>query len=48
MDAEKPFDCKTDGCGMKFTNEDHLNVHQQKHEMNLNIEEKCGNFIGKL
>lgn len=39
MDAEaqKPFACKAEGCGMSFTNEDHLTVHEKKHDMSLNL-----------
>lgn len=32
---EKPFGCSSPGCGMRFTNEDHLTVHLKKHEMCL-------------
>ncbi|ESO92018.1 hypothetical protein LOTGIDRAFT_69497, partial [Lottia gigantea] len=32
---DKPFGCSEPQCGMRFTNEDHLNVHMKKHEMNL-------------
>ncbi|XP_005101282.1 cyclic AMP-dependent transcription factor ATF-7 [Aplysia californica] len=35
MNDDKPFVCPVDGCGMRFTNEDHLNVHSKKHEMSL-------------
>ncbi|XP_074652088.1 cyclic AMP-dependent transcription factor ATF-2-like [Tubulanus polymorphus] len=36
-DDDKPFACPTPGCGMRFTNEDHLTVHKQKHEMKLTL-----------
>jgi len=35
MNGDKPFLCPVAGCGMRFTNEDHLNVHSKKHEMSL-------------
>lgn len=53
MDIEqKPFACKMVGCGMSFTNDDHLNVHRKKHDMILNLSHTTGNknsnnFIGK-
>ncbi|XP_055957228.1 cyclic AMP-dependent transcription factor ATF-2 isoform X1 [Patella vulgata] len=34
-DDDKPFGCSAPECGMRFTNEDHLNVHMKKHEMSL-------------
>lgn len=34
---QKPFVCVEVGCGMTFTNEDHLNWHQKKHDMILNL-----------
>ncbi|XP_076437400.1 cyclic AMP-dependent transcription factor ATF-7-like [Babylonia areolata] len=37
VDADKPFICSAPGCGMRFTNEDHLNVHLKKHEMSLAV-----------
>lgn len=48
-ETEKPFACTFRDCNMKFTNDDHLNSHQQKHIMNLNIEaaEKSGIETGK-
>lgn len=51
MDTEtpKPFACTADGCGMGFTNEDHLSVHEKKHEMilQLGLGQKLTNiFIG--
>ncbi|XP_071444656.1 cyclic AMP-dependent transcription factor ATF-7 isoform X2 [Hetaerina americana] len=33
----KPFACSAHGCGMTFTNEDHLTVHKKKHDMSLNL-----------
>ncbi|XP_059472492.1 cyclic AMP-dependent transcription factor ATF-2 isoform X2 [Neocloeon triangulifer] len=36
-DPEKPFVCTEQGCGMSFTNEDHLTVHKKKHDMCLSI-----------
>ncbi|KAG8232598.1 hypothetical protein J437_LFUL013137, partial [Ladona fulva] len=33
----KPFACSIEGCGMTFTNEDHLTVHKKKHDMSLNF-----------
>ncbi|KAH9494828.1 hypothetical protein Btru_017932 [Bulinus truncatus] len=35
MNDDKPFVCQVTDCGMRFTNEDHLNVHSKKHEMSL-------------
>lgn len=35
--TQKPFACKAKDCQMSFTNEDHLNVHEKKHEMVLNL-----------
>ncbi|XP_059177497.1 cyclic AMP-dependent transcription factor ATF-2-like isoform X2 [Physella acuta] len=35
MNDDKPFVCSVSDCGMRFTNEDHLNVHSKKHEMSL-------------
>lgn len=35
-ETEKPFACTSEGCEMKFTNEDHLNVHRKRH-MVLNL-----------
>ncbi|XP_077862989.1 cyclic AMP-dependent transcription factor ATF-2-like [Saccoglossus kowalevskii] len=32
---DKPFACTATGCTQRFTNEDHLTVHKQKHEMTL-------------
>lgn len=48
-ETEKPFGCKIDNCTMTFTNEDHLSVHQKKHEMSLNIgaSNKSGFFTGE-
>ncbi|XP_077996971.1 cyclic AMP-dependent transcription factor ATF-2-like isoform X2 [Glandiceps talaboti] len=34
-DDDKPFACSAPGCSQRFTNEDHLTVHKQKHEMTL-------------
>lgn len=42
----KPFACTSEGCTMTFTNEDHLNVHQRKHEMVLNFGIKNTNIVG--
>ncbi|XP_067140762.1 cyclic AMP-dependent transcription factor ATF-2-like [Centruroides vittatus] len=36
-DDNKPFACNIDGCGMHFTNEDHLTVHKRRHQMRLNL-----------
>lgn len=35
MSDDKPFVCSQSGCGMRFANEDHLSVHEAKHEMSL-------------
>uniref|UniRef100_A0AAY4C5T8 C2H2-type domain-containing protein n=1 Tax=Denticeps clupeoides TaxID=299321 RepID=A0AAY4C5T8_9TELE len=35
MGDDRPFVCTASGCGQRFTNEDHLAVHQHKHEMSL-------------
>ncbi|XP_041372329.1 cyclic AMP-dependent transcription factor ATF-2-like [Gigantopelta aegis] len=32
---DKPFACSATDCGMRFSTEDHLNVHLRKHEMSL-------------
>jgi len=32
-EVDKPFSCPQPGCGMSFTNEDHLTVHRRRHEM---------------
>ncbi|KAH3701091.1 cyclic AMP-dependent transcription factor ATF-2-like [Dreissena polymorpha] len=34
-DDELPFVCNERGCGMRFTNEDHLSVHMKKHDLCL-------------
>ncbi|KAJ8963965.1 hypothetical protein NQ314_005224 [Rhamnusium bicolor] len=36
-ETQKPFACSEKGCEMTFTNEDHLNWHQKKHDMMLNL-----------
>ncbi|XP_061726392.1 uncharacterized protein LOC133531955 [Cydia pomonella] len=36
-EPEKPFACVMQGCGMTFTNEDHLHVHTKKHDMVLQL-----------
>lgn len=47
-ETEKPFACTSNGCDMKFTNEDHLNVHRKKHDMVLNLGLACKNGdVGK-
>lgn len=47
-ETKKPFDCKSDGCGMSFTNEDHLTVHTKKHAMvlQLSLGQKVSSFVG--
>ncbi|XP_055858862.1 cyclic AMP-dependent transcription factor ATF-2 [Episyrphus balteatus] len=47
LSTPKPFACKANGCGLSFTNEDHLQVHEKKHEMilNLGLEQKSGNIF---
>ncbi|XP_055919764.1 cyclic AMP-dependent transcription factor ATF-7 [Eupeodes corollae] len=47
LSTPKPFACKTSGCGLAFTNEDHLQVHEKKHEMilNLSLEQKSANIF---
>ncbi|KOB72884.1 Atf2 [Operophtera brumata] len=35
VEPAKPFACTIQGCGMTFTNEDHLHVHTKKHDMVL-------------
>ncbi|XP_050503965.1 cyclic AMP-dependent transcription factor ATF-7 [Diabrotica virgifera virgifera] len=37
IDQEKPFACDVKGCEMTFTNKDHLDWHQKKHAMMLNL-----------
>ncbi|ESN97170.1 hypothetical protein HELRODRAFT_137277, partial [Helobdella robusta] len=39
MTDDKPFECTNPGCGMKFTNEDHLAVHKAKHQLSLTIDD---------
>lgn len=34
-DSDKPFQCIFEGCGQRFSNNDHLAVHRQKHEFSL-------------
>ncbi|XP_071942394.1 cyclic AMP-dependent transcription factor ATF-2-like [Antedon mediterranea] len=36
-DSGKPFACRLRGCTMTFSNQDHLEVHQKKHDMKLLI-----------
>lgn len=36
-EVDKPFGCPQPGCGMSFTNEDHLMVHRRRHEMQLMV-----------
>ncbi|XP_033107400.1 cyclic AMP-dependent transcription factor ATF-2-like isoform X2 [Anneissia japonica] len=36
-DSGKPFACGLNGCPMTFSNQDHLEVHQKKHDMKLVI-----------
>ncbi|XP_068204330.1 cyclic AMP-dependent transcription factor ATF-7-like isoform X2 [Palaemon carinicauda] len=36
-EVDKPFGCPQPGCGMSFTNEDHLVVHRRRHEMQLMV-----------
>lgn len=47
-DTQKPFACKSEGCGMSFTNLDHLNVHTKKHTMSLQLSlgNKAAAFVG--
>ncbi|XP_045560826.1 cyclic AMP-dependent transcription factor ATF-2 isoform X2 [Salmo salar] len=35
MSDDKPFLCSAPGCGQRFTNEEHLAVHEHKHEMTV-------------
>ncbi|XP_052804077.1 cyclic AMP-dependent transcription factor ATF-2-like [Mya arenaria] len=37
-DDDKPFLCSERGCGMRFTNEDHLSVHMRKHDLQLALQ----------
>lgn len=47
VEPEKPFACILPGCGMTFTNEDHLNVHTKKHDMVLQLgSEQKAAFVG--
>lgn len=48
-ETQKPFACKSEGCGMSFTNLDHLNVHTKKHAMSLQLSlgNKAAVFVGK-
>lgn len=43
----KPFACTSEGCTMTFSNQDHLSVHQRKHEMVLHFGMKNSGLIGK-
>lgn len=43
---EKPFKCYQPDCGMRFTNEDHLSVHEKKHDMSLAL--NLGGGLGGL
>ncbi|KAL5508802.1 hypothetical protein EMCRGX_G004052 [Ephydatia muelleri] len=36
-ETDKPFTCNFPGCGQRFANNDHLVVHQQKHEFSLKL-----------
>lgn len=47
--TQKPFACKSAGCNMRFTNEDHLTVHTKKHAMSLHLglDSKAASFVGK-
>lgn len=50
-DEKKPFECKMGDCMKSFTNEDHLNVHRKKHDLNLILElsgAKSGNSAGNF
>ncbi|XP_064875602.1 cyclic AMP-dependent transcription factor ATF-2-like isoform X2 [Oncorhynchus nerka] len=40
-----PFICSAPGCGQRFTNEDHLAVHEHKHEMTLKFGPARGNSV---
>lgn len=42
---EKPFACTAKGCDMTFTNKDHLEWHNKKHELMLNLSSKNNNEI---
>uniref|UniRef100_A0A8C7RI24 Activating transcription factor 2 n=1 Tax=Oncorhynchus mykiss TaxID=8022 RepID=A0A8C7RI24_ONCMY len=42
---DKPFLCSAPGCGQRFTNEDHLAVHEHKHEMTLKFGPARGNSV---
>ncbi|KAJ8963337.1 hypothetical protein NQ318_018808 [Aromia moschata] len=44
-EAEKPFACSEKDCTMTFTNEDHLNWHQKKHDMMLNLGQTKNNDV---
>eukprot|EP00112_Aurelia_sp_Birch-Aquarium-sp1_P018543 Seg4439.3 transcript_id=Seg4439.3/GoldUCD/mRNA.D3Y31 product="Cyclic AMP-dependent transcription factor ATF-2" protein_id=Seg4439.3/GoldUCD/D3Y31 len=46
MDTDdKPFVCTAPNCGQRFTNSDHLTVHQQKHQLSLNIGLRQGDSL---
>lgn len=49
-ETQKPFACKSEGCGMSFTNLDHLNVHTKKHAMvlHLSLGNKAAAYVGML
>ncbi|CAH0550401.1 unnamed protein product [Brassicogethes aeneus] len=40
-DSRKPFACTVKGCEMTFSVEDHLTVHQNKHMLTVNTNQKC-------
>lgn len=47
-ETEKPFACQSPGCLRTFTNEDHLSVHQEKHNLMLNLGMKNANLGGRF
>lgn len=47
-ETKKPFACEFDGCDMRFTTLDHLNVHNKKHKMSLQFHgSKAASFVGE-
>lgn len=44
-ETQKPFVCAKEGCKMTFTNEDHLNVHEKKHDMALHLGIDGQNYV---
>lgn len=48
MESDKPFPCNVPQCPQSFATEDHLAVHQKKHEMLLLNLGDSKTYIGKI